>query len=83
MSLNYEHKNILRSKHPEQSDNWITCEHIRTFSSWLQTHLMGTNIFGDELYSLARAVRGEADNWVHGRSKEVPPYYMQNNDSST
>ena len=20
-------------------------------------------------------VRGEADNWVHGRSKEVPPYY--------
>ena len=28
-------------------------------------------------------VRGEADNWVHGRRKEVPPYYMQNNDSST
>ena len=29
------------------------------------------------------AVRGEAENWVHGRSKEVPPYYAQNNDSST
>ena len=28
-------------------------------------------------------VRGEADSWVHGRSKEVPPYYMQNNYSST
>ena len=28
-------------------------------------------------------VRGEADSWVHGRSKEVPPYYAQNNDSST
>ena len=28
-------------------------------------------------------VRGEADNWVHGRSKEVPPYYVENNDSST
>ena len=28
-------------------------------------------------------VRGEADSWVHGRSKEVPPYYMENNDSST
>ena len=28
-------------------------------------------------------VRGEADKWVHGRSKEVPPYYAQNNDSST
>src|SRR3989337_1095417 len=24
-------------------------------------------------------VRGEADSWVHGRSKEVPPYYAQNN----
>ena len=21
-------------------------------------------------------VRGEADSWVHGRSKEVPPYYV-------
>ena len=28
-------------------------------------------------------VRGEADSWVHGCNKEVPPYYMQNNYSST
>ena len=28
-------------------------------------------------------VRGDADSWVHGRSKEVPPYYAQNNYSST
>ena len=28
-------------------------------------------------------VRGEADSWVHGHSKEVPPYYVQNNYSST
>ena len=28
-------------------------------------------------------VRGEADSWVHGRCKEVPPYYAQNNYSST
>ena len=28
-------------------------------------------------------VRGEADSWVHGRSKDVPPYYAQNNYSST
>ena len=28
-------------------------------------------------------VRGEADSWVHGSNKEVPPYYAQNNDSST
>src|SRR3954471_14436907 len=24
-------------------------------------------------------VHGEADSWVHGRSKEVPPYYSENN----
>ena len=28
-------------------------------------------------------VHGEADSWVHGRSKEVPPYYAQNSYSST
>ena len=28
-------------------------------------------------------VRGEADRWVHGSSKEVPPYYVQNNYSTT
>ena len=28
-------------------------------------------------------VRGEADSWVHGSRKEVPPYYAQNNYSST
>ena len=28
-------------------------------------------------------VCGEADSWVHSRSKEVPSYYVENNDSST
>ena len=28
-------------------------------------------------------VRGEADSWVHSRSKEVPHYYAANDDSST
>ena len=28
-------------------------------------------------------IRGEADSWVRGRSKEVPPYYALNNYSST
>ena len=28
-------------------------------------------------------VHEEADSWVHGSSKEVPPYYAQNNYSST
>ena len=27
--------------------------------------------------------RGEADSWVHGSRKEVPPYYAENNYSST
>ena len=28
-------------------------------------------------------IRGEADSWVHGSRKEVPPYYAENNYSST
>ena len=28
-------------------------------------------------------IRGDADSWVHGSPKEVPPYYAQNNYSST
>ena len=28
-------------------------------------------------------VHGEADSWVHSSRKEVPPYYVQNNYSST
>ena len=28
-------------------------------------------------------VRGEAESWVHGSRKEVPPYYAENNYSST
>ena len=28
-------------------------------------------------------VRGEADSWVHGSRKEVPPYYAKNNYSLT
>ena len=28
-------------------------------------------------------VRGEGDSWVHGSRKEVPPYYAENNYSST
>jgi hypothetical protein len=49
-----EHKNILRSKHPEQCDDWIAFEHIKTFGSWLQTRLRCDNTVSDELYSLAK-----------------------------
>ena len=30
-----EHKNILSSKYPEQSEDWITREQMRNFASWL------------------------------------------------
>ena len=49
-----EHKNILRSKHPDQCEDWITCEHIRSFGSWFQTRLRCDNTVSDDLYSLAR-----------------------------
>ena len=49
-----EHKNILRSKHPDQRDDWIACEHIRSFGSWFQTRLRCDNTVSDDLYSLAR-----------------------------
>src|SRR3954468_4587216 len=50
-----EHKNSLRSTHPEQcDDDWITREHIRTFGSWLETRLRGDTTVSDELYSLSR-----------------------------
>ena len=40
------------------------------------------NVVNDHMH-LTWIVRGEADSWVHGRNKEVPPYYTQNNYSST
>src|SRR3954470_12751298 len=50
-----EHKNSLRSTHPEQcDDDWITREHIKTFGSWLETRLSGDTTVSDELYSLSR-----------------------------
>jgi hypothetical protein len=48
-----EHKNIVRSQHPAQSDSWITHKHMATFGGWLRTHLINNNIIGDQLYLLA------------------------------
>ncbi|KAK1605788.1 hypothetical protein QYE76_029461 [Lolium multiflorum] len=48
-----EHKEILRSKYPEQREDWIDGEHMKTFGGWLQTRLM--NVTDDEqLYLLAK-----------------------------
>ena len=49
-----EHKNFLRSKHPERSDDWITREQTRTFAGWLQTHTMHDASIEDDLYSLSQ-----------------------------
>ena len=58
-----EHKNSLRSKHPEQCDDWITCEHIRTFSCWLETRLRGDNTVCDEMYLLSRGPSSTVMIW--------------------
>ena len=49
-----EHTNILRYKHPEEPEDWITNEHMETFSGWLQKHLTGNSTVEDELYLLSR-----------------------------
>jgi hypothetical protein len=48
-----EYKNILRSEYPEQREDWIDGEHMKTFGGWLQTRLM--NVTDEEqLYLLAK-----------------------------
>ena len=45
-----EHNNLLRSKHPERSDDWITHEQMGTFVGWLQTRAMHDASIEDDLY---------------------------------
>ena len=49
-----EHKNFLRSKHPEQSDDLITREQTGTFAGWLQTHAMHDTAIEDDMYLLSQ-----------------------------
>ena len=49
-----EHKNFLHSKHPEQSDDWITCEQTMTFAGWLHTRAMHDDAIEDDLYLLSQ-----------------------------
>ena len=49
-----EHKNLLRFKHPERSDDWITREQTRTLAGWLQKRAMHDGDIGDDLYSLSQ-----------------------------
>ena len=45
-----EHTNILRSKYPEQPEDWIQGEHVETFGGWLQTRLINDTTIGEQLY---------------------------------
>ena len=49
-----EHKKILLSNFPEKSEAWITREHMNTFCSWLQKHLMHNMDISEQLFLLAR-----------------------------
>jgi hypothetical protein len=49
-----QHKNIVRSENPRQSNSWITKLHIATFGGWLQTLLINDATVGYELSMLAK-----------------------------
>ena len=49
-----EHKNLLRTKHPERSDDWITREQTRSFASWLQARTMHDTSIEDDMYLLSQ-----------------------------
>ncbi|KAK1669959.1 hypothetical protein QYE76_058118 [Lolium multiflorum] len=48
------HKNVVREINPGQPESLITRQHMNTFGSWLQTHLMSNTTVGEQLYLLAR-----------------------------
>ena len=48
-----EHNNFLHSKHPEQSDNWITCEQTGTLAGWLETRAMHDGDIEVDMYLLS------------------------------
>jgi hypothetical protein len=42
-----EHMNVVRSKFSGMDDYWIKENHIETFGTWLQLHLMNNTTIGD------------------------------------
>jgi hypothetical protein len=44
--------NIVRSKFSGMDDYWIKENHMETFDTWLQLHLMNDTTIGDQLYLL-------------------------------
>ncbi|KAK1680754.1 hypothetical protein QYE76_041602 [Lolium multiflorum] len=49
-----KHKNALREINPGQPESLITRQHINTFGSWLQRHLINDPSVVDQLFLLAR-----------------------------
>ncbi|KAK1610209.1 hypothetical protein QYE76_033882 [Lolium multiflorum] len=49
-----KHKNALREINPGQPESLITREHMNTFGSWLQRHLINDPSAVEQLYLLAR-----------------------------
>ncbi|KAK1661567.1 hypothetical protein QYE76_049726 [Lolium multiflorum] len=49
-----KHKNVLREINPGQPESLITRQHMNTFGSWLQRHLMSDTTVVEQLYLLAR-----------------------------
>jgi hypothetical protein len=45
--------NVVRSKFLGKDDYWIKENHMETFNTWLQLHLMNDTTIGEELYLLA------------------------------
>ena len=48
------HKELLRSEFPGKSEAWITRQHMKTFSDWLQKECQGDESIDEQLYLLAR-----------------------------
>jgi hypothetical protein len=49
-----KHKNVLREINPGQPESLITRQHMNTFGSWLQRHLINDPSAVEQLYLLAR-----------------------------
>ena len=77
-----EHKNILRSKHPEQSDDWITREQMGTFAGWLETRAMHDDAVEDDMYLLSQL---PSSNIMTFKGYEINgnTFYMINQDKKS
>ena len=81
---------ILSEPHKSEYNDFIASIRLRVipFLCLAVVHRLGAlgaacSMWSTTDFHRKGTVRGEAESWVHGRSKEVPPYYAENDDSST